>query len=233
MTFSAGLLSFALQKLGITILPDNPKVIDYLRLLAFVVCSLNILCWMWFPLQDLSILRSWVRTRKIVFPLHTSEFFAMLLMTVLLLFLIIASLNGAMWFGVVGAAVYVWNFIGFSLIRRKVRQGVTEARSIYSKAPPAEAIILNQILDLIEHYWSSAPTDHWLRNQQQLRHVSLAISFGLVAILGAIGSVLGQEVAYVLGIGTVLAAETSIAIWRTNRDRALATLRGQLRELES
>ena len=237
--FSSGLLLLVLKQFGWSIFPSNPQFfVDYLPTIAFSLSCLNILCWGWFPLEDLAILRRWVRTRKAMFPAHTSECFSMLLATGLLLLLTSTSLKGAIWFNLTGTGVYLWNFIGFSLIRKKVGEGISEARKVFAKGPSERTIILWKILDVVEEHWSSSPSKHWLLNRQQIRHASLTLLFLVAAVLAILGHTPSgssplEHWSYGIGVFVIISAEVSIAIWRTTRDAAIVNLHGQLRDFEA
>ena len=72
MALSAGVISYALKGTGFVLLPDNAQALDYARAFAFVVACANILCWILFPLEDLRVLRTWIRVKKATFSAHTS-----------------------------------------------------------------------------------------------------------------------------------------------------------------
>jgi hypothetical protein len=60
--FTFSIFKYLMNAFGLTILPQNLTFLDYGKLTAFGVSILSILFWMWFPLQDLNVLRRWVRT---------------------------------------------------------------------------------------------------------------------------------------------------------------------------
>src|SRR5713101_447399 len=74
LAVSAGVLTYALKWAGFVFLPPNPGPSDYARAIAFSIACINVLCWVWFPLEDLRVLRTWVKTKKATFSAHTSEF---------------------------------------------------------------------------------------------------------------------------------------------------------------
>ena len=75
---------------------------------------------MWFPLDDISVLRRWVRTRGVVFPYHTYDFGMIMAAMTLLLALILAVVHSPQAFGMMGIFVYSWNVFGFDYIRKIV-----------------------------------------------------------------------------------------------------------------
>jgi hypothetical protein len=235
---SVGAVTSALNWSGFDFLPANPILLDYARAFAFSIACMNVLCWIWFPLQDFWILRMWVRTNKVVFPIYTSEFLLIVLGTVLLITLIVSSTINALVFGLTGIAIYVVNLIGFAIIRQKVSRAVDDAKINYSTETSVDKrdYLLNA-LGIIEIHWSCSPKDGTLRNAQQIRHSLLAAAFFVVALFGFSGCVTGKTefelYAYILGALTILAAEVSIAIWRTSRDKSLIKIFEELRALHS
>lgn len=238
MTVSAGVLTYALHLAGFVFLPPNPGLSDYARAVAFSIACINVLCWVWFPLEDLRVLRKWVRTKKATFSAHTSEFLSMMLTTALLVFLVVSSTISALAFGIAGTVIYVVNLIGFAAIRRQVSKAVNEAKINDSKETSVDKRnFLLKALGIIEKHWSCSPRAGTLRDAQQIRHSLLAFAFFVVALFGFAGHATAKAefelYAYILGALTILAAEVSIAKWRMSRDRSLHEIFEELRELQS
>lgn len=233
--FTLGTFTYLVDKLGLDILPEEPTKVDYAKLVAFCFACLNILVWMWFPVDDLLILRRWVRTKRIVFPAGPSEFYAILLEMILLLAIIIGALSSPFWFGLAGTSVFAWNTVGFSWIRRHVNRAVREARGIYSEQEPPRRQILLRALDQIELHWCCERG--WVSDRQQIRHITLTLAFAAVTALAALGEVQRSEtlkaVAYSLGTIVLISAEIWIAAWRSSRDHSLRQIREELRSLEA
>ena len=238
LAVTLGILTYAVSTVGYAFKQANPTPLDYTRNVAFLTACLNIGFWIWFPLEDLRVLRTWIRTRKATFAAHTNEFLAMIFATLLLILLIVSSSISAFLFGVVRTAIYVANLLGFAAIRRQVSRAVNEAKVNYSKETLADKrrYLLNA-LGIIERHWSCSSKDGTLRNAQQIRHSLLAIAFFVVALLGFAGretaNVQYKMYAYILGALTILAAEVSIAIWRNSRDKSLQEIFEELRVLHS
>ncbi len=235
---SAGIVSYALNRIGFTFLPPNPEPLDYARASAFLLASANILCWMWFPLEDLRVLRTWVRTKKAFFSAHTAEFMGMILATVLLSSLIISSTISALAFGLAGAGVYAWNLLGFAIIRQQVSRVLAESRILYSKdVSPQKAFLQRKALGIIEKHWACSPTSKAWCNRQQIRHFLLTVSFSVVASFGLATQLTGKAeyglYAYILGSVTIVGAEISIAKWRSERDKELHRILEKLRALNA
>ena len=232
---TGGALAFVLQRFGLVILPPNPQIADYARLAAFLASCLNILGWMWFPLEDMEVLRFWVHTGAKILPCHTAEFLAIITATVLLLLLILGSLAGSLWFAIAGTAVYLWNLVGFEYVRRQVGDATKDSRSLYGKQPEPRRAALLKALDTVENHWSCRSHDPVLTNKQQLRHGLLALSFAVAALLAAVAKSRGLQplstLSYIIGTATIIAAEASIAVWRSERDRALTQAQEVLRDL--
>ena len=183
-------------------------------------------------------LRMWVHTKKAAFSAYTSEFLSMMFTTFLLVFLVVSSTISALAFGISGTAIYIVNIIGFAAIRRQVSTAVNEAKINYSnEASEKKRNCLLRALGIIEKHWSCYPKAWTLRDAQQIRHSLLAFAFFVVALLGFAGRVTTkaefESCAYILGALTIVAAEVSIAIWRTSRDRSLHEILEELRELHS
>ncbi len=233
MAIPAGVVTFALKGTGFVFLPATPQLVDYARAFAFSIACTNILFWIWFPLEDLRVLRMWIRVKKMAFAAHTSEFLLMMSVAILLIFLIISSTINVFIFGVVGTAIYIMNLVGFATIRRQVAKAVSEAQGNYSNAPSPNRKLLLNALDVSEKYWSVSARDGPLRNRQQIRHVLLSVAFLAVALLGIIARAKNspaiEAVAYALGALIIIVAEVSIAVWRTSRDRSLHRIFEELR----
>ena len=238
MAMSAGVVTYALKGTGFTLLPVAPQLLDYARAFAFLIACTNILCWIWFPLEDLRVLRTWIRVKKTAFSAHTSEFLLMMSAALLLILLIISATINALAFGAVGTAIYIVNLLGFATIRQQVSRAVSEARVNYEREPLLEKRkYLLSALDAVEAHWSVSAEDGNLRNRQQIRHALLSATFLVVALLGFVArvtsSALVETVAYALGALTIIAAEVSIAVWRTRRDRSLHGIFEELRFLHN
>ncbi len=233
--FTFGVFTYLVDKFGLDILPKDPTKVDYSRLFAFCVACLNILVWMWFPVDDLWVLRRWVRTRRIVFPAGPSELYAIMLQMILLLSIIVGAIISPFWFGLAGTCVFAWNMIGFSWIRRHVNRAVREAREVYSEQKPPRRQILLRALDQIEMHWCCERG--WLSDRQQIRHLTLTFAFAVVTVLGALGEVRRSDdlkvLAYSLGAVTLIFAEVWIARWRSARDFSLRQIREELRSLNA
>jgi hypothetical protein len=233
--FTLGIFTYLVDKLGLDILPKDPTKVDYSRLFAFCVACLNILVWMWFPVDDLMVLRRWVRTKRIVFPAGPSELYAILLEMILLLSIIIGAIVSPFWFGLAGTGVFAWNTIGFSWIRRHVNRAVREARDVYSEQKPPRRQILLRAVDQIEMHWCCEKG--WSSDRQQIRHVTLTFAFSVVTALAVLGEVQRSDnlkvLAYLLGAMILIFAEVWIARWRSARDLALRQIREELRSLNA
>ena len=231
MFFSAGMISFTLSRLGITILPENPSSLDYVRGSAFVIACVNVGTWMWFPLEDLRVLRKWVHTKRKLFPRHTSETWAIILATILLLASVLGALSGAVWFGVAGAVAYLWNFIGFAYVRKHVAIAAKESRLVFEEQKEPTRTLFLQALDVVEQHWT-CNYPRLFGGWQQRRHFSLFVAFTIAAILGWSGTIVESSflkiLSYSIGILTVIAAEVSIAIYRDRRDKRLAALEQEI-----
>lgn len=231
--FSAGLLSFILRRLGLSIIPDKPSTLDYVRVIAFAVACINIGIWMWFPLEDLGVLRKWARTKRKLFPRYTSESWAIILATVLLLGSILGALHSAAWFGLAGAGVYLWNTIGFAYVRKHVRIALDESRAVFREQPEPVCTHLFASLQIIERHWT-CDKKTFLGGWQQRRHFALFLSFSVVTCLGFIGESQNSTqlnlIAYLLGILTIIAAEVSIGFQRAIRDKQLTIIEQKLQD---
>jgi hypothetical protein len=233
--FTLGVFGYILQHFGLVILPPAPRsALDWARLVAFAIASLNLGVWMWFPLDDLSVLRRWLRTSRTIFPMNVAEFYAIVLSTILLLLLLVGALRSAVWFGVAGSGVYTWNLLGFAYIRRHVREAIKDARVLFDRQTAAKKDLLLRAVATIERHWS-ADSKGILSGKQQMRHALLAVAFGCVAGLAvfARGDKLLLAAAYFTGTLVVVVAEVSITIWRSGRDQELLTVQQELRALSS
>jgi hypothetical protein len=234
---SLGICSFFLKRYGISFFPTDPSLMDWAKTFAVVVGFLNLLAWMWFPLEDFRILRHWIRTTKRLFPFHTSEFFSILLAMVLLLLLIVSAMRDALVFSLAGFGVYFWNLLGYDMIRRKLAKPFAEAEKLFGEQPAPRNEPLQRGIGIIRNYWCLHPNGHWLRNRQQIRHGLLALSFLIGIVFAVVGRLLHIHafaiLSYCLGVVTIFAAEVSIAVWRTHRDRALTEIEEELRGLQA
>lgn len=233
--FTLGIFTYLVDKFGLDILPKDPAPVDYSRLFAFCVACLNILVWMWFPVDDLVVLRRWVRTKRIVFPAGPSELYAILLEMILLLLIIIGAVVSPFWFGLAGTGVFAWNTIGFSWIRRHVNRAVRESRNVYGEQEPPRREILLHALDQIEIHWCCERG--WRSDRQQIRHVTLTLAFAAVTVVAVLGeyreSATLEVLAYALGAVVLILAEVWIARWRSSRDFSLRQIREELRSLNT
>ncbi|MHB8409435.1 MAG: hypothetical protein ACYDHY_15305 [Acidiferrobacterales bacterium] len=82
MAVLTGILAYFIHRIGLTFLPAHPGPLDYARAGAFAIACANVLFWVWFPLEDLRVLRKWVRTEKAFFSANTAEFLGMALATI-------------------------------------------------------------------------------------------------------------------------------------------------------
>jgi hypothetical protein len=233
--FTLGTVALSVDQFRLTILPQDPIMLDWARFFAFFVSFLNVGVWMWFPLDDLRVLRRWVRTERRIFPANTSEFYAILLEMILLLLLIVGALVGPVWFGLAGTCVFLWNAFGFAWIRRHVAGALEEARVLYKEQEPARSQLCLQALEAIEKHWSCG-VRRWWSDQQQVRHVTLVITFALVTGLAVWGEISGSAIlkalAYSAGGMTLVVAEVWIALRRSSRDSSLLRVREELRSLD-
>lgn len=229
--FTLGIFGYVLQRFGLTILKPPPRTLaDYARLLAFIVACLNVGVWMWFPLEDLQILRQWVRTSRKIFPVNVAEFFAMILATTLILLLVIGALVGPIWFGVAGMAVYSCDLFGFRYIRKHVREALRESRDLYGREEPAIREPLLRAADAIQEHWA-CESHYLIQCRRQRRSLVLILCFATVTIIATLseGHPLRTAAAYLFGTATLVLSEVSIATWRYQRDCALLSVQEDLR----
>jgi len=218
LVLSGSIFGAVLKAAGYFEWPATPH--QWLRAAGVAVAVVNIGIWMWFPLDDLAVLRHWVRSRKRRFPGQTAEFWSIMLAMILLLALIAGAIYGPVAFGIAGMAVYLWNIIGYTQIRRIVTAVAAETLELYSAQPqPWRAPLLSALTE-ITWYWN-LNEQRWLGGWQQERHVVMFGGFLLVALLGSTGSDRAAEAAYGLGITTIVCGEVVLAILRVRRDRAL------------
>jgi hypothetical protein len=234
--FTLGIFKFIMDSLGLPFLPQLSSLEDYGILIAFSMSLINILLWMWFPLEDLNVLRRWVRTGGKIFPCYTAEFFAILLAMILLLILIVSVFIGAIYFSLAGFLVYSWNLLGFAYIRKEVKKTVADAKEVYNKLDSPEKELFYSALEIVENYWCIRPDQPPIRNRQQVRHLSMMGGFFLTAVV-ALFELIWQEpflvfLAYFLGTLTMIGGEIWIALWRTSRDRSLHNILEELRRTE-
>jgi len=235
---SVGALTSVLKWTGFNFLPASPELLDFVRAFAFLVSCINILLWIWFPLEDLHVLREWVRTTRAVFSATTGGFLIVITATLLLVVLIVSSTINALAFGIAGTGIYIWNLFGFAIIRREVQRAVTDARRTYrEKTTGRERTTLLSALDVIEKHWCSSDKHPTLANAQQIRHALLAVAFLFVGLLG-LGRIVTDKmvlelVAYIIGILTIIVGEMWIARWRISRDRSLNVLFEDRREIKA
>ena len=223
-----------LHHLGLSIIPDKPSTLDYVRLIAFAVACINIGIWMWFPLEDLRGSSQMGANEKNGVPKtyvgvlgchpDDSPSFGSIL----------GALHSAAWFGLAGAGVYLWNTIGFAYVRKHVRIALAESRAVFGAQPEQVRTQLFDSLQLIERHWT-CDKKTFLGGWQQRRHFALFLSFSVVTCLGFIGqSQKGTQlnlIAYLLGILTIIAAEISIGFKRVIRDKQLMIIEQNLQEL--
>jgi hypothetical protein len=165
---------------------------QWLRTAAVAVAVVNIGIWMWFPLDDLAVLRHWVRSRKRRFPGQTAEFWSIMLAMVLLLVLIGGAIYSPVAFGVAGMAVYLWNIVGYVQIRRIVKAVAAETLEVYSAEPEPWRTPLLSALAVIAWYWN-LDEQHRLGGWQQERHAVMFGGFLLVALLGGTAPVVRER----------------------------------------
>ncbi len=235
---SAGILTYSMNKIGIPFLPVTHDILSYSRFAAFIFACINILCWAWFPLEDLRVLRKWVRTKKAFFSAQTAEFIGMVLATILLVSLAVSTTINALTFGLVGAGVYLWDILGFAMIRGQISKAIIEAKARYRKEPSEDkkALLINGI-DVVERHWACSEMHTAIANHQQIRRILLLFGFLAVAMLGFLSLTTTNSkleiFAYLLGSIVIIGAEVSHAIWRSRRDKELHQIFEELRELHS
>jgi hypothetical protein len=233
MFFTLGIFAFLLQRCGMAIIPESPTRHDYSRIFAFVVAVLNVGAWVWFPVEDLSILRQWVRTRRKVFPASAAEFYSILLTMCLLILLMVVSLRSAVWYGIVAVALYTWDALGFKYIQRHVAEAVDDARAVIASTPSEEKALRSAALDVIDCHWALSSGPH--REPRRLRSLALVTAFLLLTFCAAVGARYGIEglmdATFTLGATAIVAGEVWISYWRTVRDRRLAAIREELRSI--
>lgn len=227
--FLAAVLRSIMLVLGIAMWETPRTSYEIARMAAFCIACLNIGIWMWFPLEDLDILRRWIRTRKSQFPAHTSEFFAVMLTTLLLLMLIVGALLGALVFGIAGAIVYGWNVLGYAYVKRNILRVLDDCAAFLSTSSHAEAKIRLRALDVIRWHWSLEPRSLF-RGWQQVRHFSLFLGFIVVAVIAWRYS---QTLAYWVGFTVLAGGEVFLAIRRRLRDERLHPLEEERLEVSS
>lgn len=200
--------------------------LDSMKIVAVAATTINVAIWMWFPLDDLTVLRYWVRTRKRIFPGHTGEFLLIMFQMVLLLGMIVGAIAGPGFFGLAGFAVYGINLIGFAYIKRHVGRALVDSHQLYAEQPPQWQSLLLRALNVVEDHWTIA--DSGLAGWQQKRHFTLTVVFGAVALIGMSTLSAARLAAYSLGILAMLAGEVFIAARRIRRDGQLHLIEEEL-----